>query len=241
MDLENLTFLIAFGAGILSFASPCVLPLVPVYIGHLTGSSARAIGTPKARRVSFLHALTFVLGFSLVFVVLGASVGLVGYLVKGWVPIFSKVGGVLLIVMGLHLIGIIRIPLLYQERKVEYSGGSTPSYVRSFLVGSTFSLGWTPCVGPILGSILTLAATSETVGQGALLLVAYCIGLGVPFLITGLALGTATRYLKKLNRHMGMISLASGVLLIGVGILIFTNRLVLLNRYFDFFGLSSGF
>jgi len=181
------------------------------------------------------------LGFSLVFIALGASVGLVGYLVKGWVPLFSRIGGVMLIVMGLHLIGIIRLPFLYQERKVEYSGGSTPSYVRSFLVGSTFSLGWTPCVGPILGSILALAATSETVGQGALLLTAYCLGLGTPFLITGLALGTATRYLKRLSRYMGVVELASGILLIGVGILIFTNRLVLLNRYFDFLGLGSGF
>lgn len=241
MDLEQLSILIAFGAGILSFISPCVLPLVPVYIAHLTGSSAGVLGTAGARRISFLHAASFVLGFSLVFIVLGASVGLVGYLVKGWVPLFSRIGGVMLIVMGLHLVGIIRIPFLYQERKVEYSGGSTPSYVRSFLVGSTFSLGWTPCVGPILGSILALAATSETVGQGALLLTAYCLGLGVPFLVTGLALGTATRYLKRLSRYMGVVELASGVLLIGVGILIFTNRLVLLNRYFDFLGLGSGF
>jgi len=143
-------------------------------------------------------------------------------------------------VMGLHLAGILKIPFLYHTRQLDYTPRPGVSYFRSATIGATFSVGWTPCVGPILGSILTLAATSGTVAQGAFLLVAYSLGLGIPFLATGAALSSVTGYLKKLNPHMGKISLISGLLLIAVGVLIFTNRLILLNKYFDFFGLGSG-
>lgn len=194
----------------------------------------------NSRSVPFFHALSFVLGFSLVFMLLGVSVGLVGYLLRDQVLLLRRIGGVFLVIMGLHLMGVIKIPFLYQTRQPSYNPGRKVSYVRSFTVGSIFSIGWTPCIGPIVSAILTLAATSETVWQGAYLLVAYSLGLGLPFLAAGLALSSVTKYLKGLYPHFSKISFVSGLLLIAVGFLIFTNRLIILNRYFDFFGLGKG-
>ena len=231
---------IAVLAGLLSFLSPCMLPLVPIYITHLAGSADQAAAGPSRRNDTFFHALSFVLGFSLVFVVLGASVGLVGYFLRDQLPTLTRVAGVLLMAMGLHLIGILRIPVLYRTYQLEDVGsGRRIGYAKSFLVGSTFSLGWTPCIGPILGSILTLAAASSTAWQGALLLVFYCVGLGIPFLATGLLLGTTTAYLKRMNRLLPTFELVGGGLVMVVGALIFLNRLTIFNQYFDFFGFSS--
>jgi len=231
---------VAVLAGLVSFLSPCMLPLVPVYITHLAGSADPTAVGPGRRNDAFFHALSFVLGFSLVFIILGASVGLAGYFLRDQLPTLTRIAGVLLIAMGLHLIGILRIPFLYRTYQLEGVGnGRRAGYARSFLIGSTFSVGWTPCIGPILGSILTLAAASSTVWQGALLLVFYCIGLGIPFLATGLVLGTATAYLKKVNRFLPAFEVAGGALVIFVGALIFLNRLTIFNQYFDFFGFSS--
>ena len=231
---------IAVLGGLVSFLSPCMLPLVPVYISHLAGSANPAAGGTARRNDTFFHALSFVLGFSLVFVVLGASVGLVGYFLRDQLPTLTRIAGVLLIAMGLHLMGILHLPFLYRTYVVGDAGSSRRlGYAKSFLVGSTFSLGWTPCIGPILGSILTLAAYSGTVWQGAVLLVFYSIGMGLPFLAAGLLLGTTTAYLKKVNRLLPAFEMAGGALVIVVGSLVFLNRLTIFNQYFDFFGFSS--
>jgi cytochrome c-type biogenesis protein len=228
-ELESFSLLAAFAAGTLSFLSPCVLPLVPGYIANLAGSSMTASKTSPW--ITFSHALSFVIGFSLVFILLGALAGQVGAFSSAYMPLLYKIAGGLLILFGLHLIGVFRIPFLYYEKRLSYPKGNTPSYLRSFLIGSAFSLGWIPCVGPILGGILALAWTSQTVWQGVYLLSAYSLGLGVPFLILGLAFAPATGYLKRLNRHLNIISVISGVLLIVIGVLIFTNNLVELNKY----------
>ncbi len=256
--------LIAFLAGLLSFVSPCVLPLVPVYLAQLAGTAASMGTTPHARRITFLHAVSFVVGFSLVFVALGASVGLIGAGLRDHTRLIEQVAGVMIIIMGLHLTGIIRIPLLYRTYTVPVPAPSSPGggvavatapaatatllsppavrpidFGRSALVGAGFAFGWTPCVGPVLGSILGFATASGTAGKGALLLVFYSAGLGVPFLAAGLAVGTASRYMKRLNRFLPAIEFASGVLLIVAGILLFTNRMTIFNQYFDFFGIGS--
>ncbi|MDO8491295.1 MAG: cytochrome c biogenesis protein CcdA [Dehalococcoidia bacterium] len=234
MEAQSVTLLLAFGAGILSFISPCVLPLVPVYVAHLAGSTAHE---SEGRRMNtFLHALSFVIGFSLVFVALGAAMGLIGSAVAPQMPLLRKVVGVVLVALGIHLTGLVKIPWLYREKRLNYAPRSAPGFARSFLVGSAFSIGWTPCIGPILGAIFALAWDSQTVGQGASLLAAYSLGLGVPFLAAGLALTFVSSQLKRLNRFLNLISIVSGLTLIVLGVLIFTGTLEKLSRYFTLFG-----
>ena len=227
MEPQNLNVLVAFGAGLLSFISPCVLPLVPVYLGYLGGAAVS--GAEVSRGQTFSHALFFVTGFSLVFVALGASVGLIGYVLLAYMPIIIKIGGVLLIVLGLHLAGVLKLPFLYREKRLDLDIKGKNGYWVSFLVGMIFAAGWTPCVGPILSGILLLASASQTVGRGALLLLAYSIGLGAPFLLTALALGFATKLLKKLNRYMRVVSIIAGIFLILMGVLLITGLFNYLN------------
>jgi cytochrome c-type biogenesis protein len=232
MESQNVTVVLAFGAGVLTFLSPCVLPLVPVYLSYLTGSTIGAEEAPK-RSVVFIHALLFGLGFSLVFVLLfGLSVGYLGRFLVGFTPILVKVGGLLLIVFGLHTAGLIRIPFLMVERRMELSLDSSPTYLRSLLVGMTFAAGWTPCVGPLLGAILTLALDARSVWQAVFFLFVYSMGLGIPFLLVALLLTTATGWLRRLNRHLNIVSIVSGVFLIIVGLLLLTGTFQSLNSLF---------
>lgn len=230
METQNLNLLVAFGAGVLSFISPCVLPLVPVYLGYLSGAAIEGESASRARTVA--HAFAFVVGFTLVFVALGASVGLVGYVLLRYLPIIVRVGGVVLILLGLHLTGLVRIPFLYVEKRLEVKKQGGDTYWTSFLVGMVFAFGWSPCVGPILSGILLLASASQTVGRGALLLAVYSLGLGLPFLITAFALSLVTRWLRKLNRYMNVVSIAAGVFLIVMGVLLFAGWFERLNAYF---------
>lgn len=232
---QNVTIALAFAAGLLSFLSPCVLPLVPIYLGYLTGSTLGTAGEDDipSRRVTFFHALAFVSGFSALFIVLGASVGLIGYVLLDQIDLLVKVGAVLVIVLGLHLIGVIKIPLLYREKRLNMPRGSDPSYLASFGVGTVFAAGWTPCVGPVLAGILVLAGASGTVAQGALLLTVYSFGLGVPFLLTAVLLSTAITQFRRLNRYMRLIEVGSGVLLIVAGVLLFTGNMQVLNGYMN--------
>lgn len=237
--------LFALWAGLLSVLSPCVLPLVPVYITHLTGQTAQAVaaggaGTPSGSfalrdNAAFPHAVAFVGGFSIVFVVLGASVGVVGFALQDQIDVLERIAGALVITMGLHIAGIIKLPFLERTYEVEVHN-QTPGLSRSFTIGSAFAVGWTPCIGPILGSILGLAATTTTVWQGAMLLVFYAIGLSIPFLLAGAALGTATRMMRAISGYMPVITAASGATLIIVGIIIFTGETTVFNEYFSFFG-----
>lgn len=251
-EVGGVGLFVAFAAGLLSCASPCVLPLVPAYLGYLTGASApvvaasgpgaaAAVVSPRTTPSPFLHALSFVSGFSLVFVILGTSIGVIGFLLRDEQDVLAKAAGVLLIVLGLHLSGVITIPFLEEERRWQYSPKRRLGYARSFLVGSAFSVGWTPCVGPTLGAILALAATSSTVWQGGLLLVIYSFGFAIPFLAMGLAF-TATRSLyERIRPFMGVVNFISGALIIIVGILIFTGSLISLNQFFqvDFLDFGS--
>lgn len=236
MDPQNLSLLVAFGAGVLSFLSPCVLPLVPAYLGHLAGTSS--VSSPESRRlVTVLHSTAFVLGFSLVFVGFWASIGLIGYVLPGYADHFRQVGGVVLIVLGLHEMGIWRISFLYRQLRLEPQLNSTATPVTSFLVGIAFAAGWTPCVGPVLAGIIGLASMSDTVGQGTYLLIAYSLGLGVPFLATGMAVAQASALLNRLKRQLHRISMASGLLLVAIGILMLSDTFKLLPQYFNWGGL----
>lgn len=215
----------AFLAGIVSFFSPCVLPLVPAYIANLAGIT---VIDPNSRR-SYLpilfHSLAFVVGFSLIFIGLGASVGLIGTTITAHSLLLRYISGGLIIAFGIFLIAAYKLPWLNYEKRLKTTASSSPGYFRSVGIGAAFALGWTPCIGPILGAILMLACNSQSVGQGALLLSIYSLGLGVPFILTGLLWGAIMPLWKSINRYLGIISIVSGALLIVVGILMLTGSL----------------
>ncbi|MFH1087493.1 MAG: cytochrome c biogenesis CcdA family protein [Chloroflexota bacterium] len=221
--MDELSLPIAFTAGLLSLLSPCVVPMVPVYLVSLTGAPA---ARPAGRTTTFLAALSFVLGFSLVFTIFGAAIGLVGALVPAIV--LRRIAGTVLVLFGVFLLLAPRVPWLNREARFHRPVAAT-GYLRSFLLGTFFSLGWAPCVGPILGGILSLASSTRTVLQGAYLLLAYSAGLGVPFLAAALGLGAITPLTAWASRHGGIISTVSGALLVAVGIMMYTGTLALLN------------
>jgi len=220
--MTDVSLPIAFGAGVVSFVSPCVLPLVPIYLANLGG--AASLSAEAKRWDIFLHATSFVAGFSIVFIGLGASVGLIGAVFP--TDVLRTIGGIILLLFGLFLLAATRIPWLNYEMRLSQSFSGRTGYLRSILMGSAFSLGWTPCVGPILGGILTMAAASQTAWQGVYLLAVYSLGLGLPFIAVGLALGTALPVIRWFRRRSTIISIISGILLIAVGILMLTDTLV---------------
>ena len=220
--MPSITFLTALVAGILSFLSPCILPLVPVYLANIAGTSALNPDLADRRRIVF-HTISFIAGFSLVFIALGASLGLLGAMAP--FGLLYKIAGALLIVFGIFLVVSAKVPWLNYERRLNFGGARGTGYLRSLLIGAIFSLGWAPCVGPILGSILALAASSQTAWQGVYLLLAYCLGLGLPFIAVSLALGAASRYLRWFNRHAFITSIVAAVLLVGIGVLMLTGYL----------------
>ncbi|MFC2025051.1 cytochrome c biogenesis CcdA family protein [Chloroflexota bacterium] len=224
--MEHIPLFIAFVAGLVSFLSPCVLPLVPVYLASLAGPEILETKTKRRRFPIFLHSLSFVLGLSIVFSLWGAGAGLVGAALVAYSSVIRLVAGSLLIIFGLFMLATLKVPWLNFERRLKPSLGSTTGYLRSFLTGTIFCLAWTPCVGPILGGILTIALDSATVGQGAYLLAIYALGLGLPFLAIGVAFDFITPLLKSINRYSNWVYIFSGVLLIAVGILILTNKLI---------------
>lgn len=231
MAEPNVTYLMAFSAGLLSFISPCVLPLVPAYIANLAGTTAIESETRTSRWPTLFHSLFFVLGFSLIFIVLGASVGLIGNVIVAYSMLLRKIAGGIIILFGIFLIASYKLPWLNYEKRVNFRMSGSRGYLRSVLIGAVFALGWTPCVGPILAAILIMAGMSHTVGQGALLLVLYSLGMGIPFIAIGLAWGTIMPLWKGINRHLGKISIISGILLIIVGVLIFIGKLALLGSF----------
>jgi cytochrome c-type biogenesis protein len=223
--MEQVSLLVAFGAGLLSFLSPCVLPLVPVYLGTVCGPEILEPGAQRKRLPVFFHSLSFVVGFSLVFIILGASVGLLGFSFGVNTTLTRYIAGGLLIAFGLFLLAALKVPWLNYERRLAPSVGTTTSYLRSLIIGAVFSLAWTPCIGPVLGGILTLAWSSETAGQGAYLLAIYSLGLGLPFLIIGAAFDSIRPLLRRIHRYSTWSYIISGLLLIAIGILILTGNL----------------
>ena len=236
---ENVTLLAAFGAGLLSFISPCVLPLVPGYLSYvsglsldeLRGTSARPTTEPSAARGRVVVAsLAFILGFSLVFVALGATASAAGQFLIERLPILSRLAGVVIIVFGLHTMGVLRIEWLYQTKQVQ-TKRKPAGPIGATLVGAAFAFGWTPCLGPILAGILAVGASRETVGDAVQLLATYSLGLGVPFLVTGLAINKFFGAMARIRRHYHAIELVSGALLVIIGLLIFTNRFTVIAQW----------
>lgn len=217
----TLGLFVAFAAGLLSFLSPCVLPLVPSYVGFLTGMSLSEMG--GRRRVALGHALLFVLGFSLVFVLLGASATALGRALNYYQLWLQRIGGLLVIGFGLVCLGVIKVGLLSQERRVQVDQKPV-GYLGSALVGMAFGAGWTPCIGPVLGAILGLAATAHDLTRGMLLLAAYSAGLAVPFLIAAVALDAFLDWFQRFRRYLPWVMRVSGVLLIFVGVLMVTGE-----------------
>jgi cytochrome c-type biogenesis protein len=227
--------LAAFLAGVLSFLSPCVLPLVPGYVSLISGASVEDLQSSERRmlRTVMLHSLTFVLGFSVVFITLGAVATGVGQIVNEYHSLLSKIAGIVVIIFGLHLTGLLKIKALYADKRLhEVKGGATA--VGSFAVGFAFAFGWTPCIGPILATILVLAGAQETVWKGVVLLAIYSLGLAVPFLLTSLGVDRFLAFYGRFRRHLHTVEVCSGVLLIAIGVLIFLNNLRLLSGYLGF-------
>jgi cytochrome c-type biogenesis protein len=229
--MTQIPYIVAFTGGLLSFFSPCVLPLVPAYLANLAGVTAIDPQSRKSYLPALFHSLSFVLGFSLIFIGLGASVGLIGTTITAHSALLRQIAGGLIIAFGVFLIAAFKLPWLNYEKRLNTTVGSNPGYLRSIGIGAAFALGWTPCIGPILGAILTIAWSSQTAAEGALLLTIYSLGLGIPFIILGLVWGAIMPWWKNINRHLGTISIVSGVLLIIVGILILTGNLAWLGQF----------
>ena len=237
---DSLNLTTALVGGLVSFLSPCVLPLVPGYISFISGLSLQDLQSSGggATRKAFLSSCWFVLGFSLVFIALGASATALGGLLLPRLAALRIAAGALIILFGLHLTGVFRIPFLQYEKKVEVRKRPL-TVLGALLVGAAFAFGWTPCIGPILAGILALASTQETVKEGMLLLAAYSLGLGIPFLATSLGVQTFFRFFGRFRRFLRAVEIASGLLLLGVGVLIMTDRLTLLSRYLTLFNRFS--
>jgi cytochrome c-type biogenesis protein len=215
-------------AGLLSFLSPCVLPLVPPYLTWLAGASLQEISgdapPPGATQRAFMRALAFVLGFSFVFVALGASASFVGRVLSEHLGLLSRLAGAIIILLGLHFLGVLRIPFLYREARFGH-GAQPGGLLGAFLMGLAFAFGWTPCVGPVLASILLIAGAEDSVFQGAALLAAYAAGIGVPFLLAAIFVRPFLGFLARFRHYLGVIEKLVGVLLVVTGVLVFTGSM----------------
>jgi len=227
-------FVAAFVAGLLSFVSPCVLPIVPGYMSFISGINVArmkdGVADPHQLRRVVLTSLAFVLGFSTVFVSLGAAATLVGYYLQQWKRPLGMIGGAIVIVLGLHTMGVFRLRFLLYEKRPEVKQKPL-GLIGAYVVGLAFAFGWTPCIGPILGAILLYASQQETVTQGVLLLSAYSAGLGIPFLAAALAINSFFSASSTLRRHMKTVEYVSGALLVAVGLLLLTDRLSVIALY----------
>lgn len=233
MSLSIANLGVALVAGLASFLSPCVLPLVPIYLAQLVGQSVyQATDLRTKRLATFSHACMFVLGFTIMFVALGATASTLGQFLQANQFVLRQVGAVLLVLIGLHMTGLLKIPLLYWQKRIEFHP-ERPSYPASLLIGLIFGIAWSPCYGPILGTILAMAASAATLRQGVLLLLAYSLGLGIPFLLLGLGLDQVSRVLKWLKPHLGKIEFVTGLVMIVAGALIFFNLFAYLNTFFS--------
>ena len=230
----DISFWAAFTAGVISFISPCVLPLVPPYMAYIAGinmqqisgpqgDGAATVATPDTLRVVSI-ALVFVLGFSTVFVALGASASAIGQLLREYMDVLSKVAGVLIIIMGLHFLGLFRIPFLMREYRMNVNA-KPATYLGAYVMGLAFALGWTPCIGPVLATILALAAQEDSVSRGAVLLSVYSAGLGIPFLLAAALLGPFMGFMKRFRRHMELVEKLMGAFLVITGVMFLTGSI----------------
>ncbi|WP_138378781.1 cytochrome c biogenesis CcdA family protein [Luteithermobacter gelatinilyticus] len=226
METTDISYFAALLGGIFSFLSPCVLPLVPAYVCFVTGNSLNDLreGDKVPLLSVFWGALAFVLGFSTVFVALGAGASSLQPLLLNYMPVFSKVAGALIMILGIHFTGLVRIPLLYREARFQ-TRDNPAGILGAYVVGLAFAFGWTPCIGPILGTILTLAASQQTFGAGVSLLGVYSLGLGVPFVVAALSINRFLSFSGRFRRHLRTVEILIGLLLIMTGLAIFTGLL----------------
>ncbi len=237
-EAETVSVAVAFLAGLVSFLSPCVLPIVPSYVTFVTGRTLEELttaGTSAARRHAALHASLFVLGFTMVFVALGASATALGARLQHALPLLQQIGGVVIVLFGLTMLGILRLPTLMRERRVQMARKPV-GMLGSVLVGIAFGAGWTPCVGPVLASILLYAGMSGSVARGSLLLGVYALGLGIPFWIAAVGLNWYLAGARRVTRWIRPLELVSGGALVLVGILLFTGRFAIIANYLAGFG-----
>ena len=237
-DAGSVSFGLAFLAGLVSFLSPCVLPLVPSYLTFVTGMTVDELtqsGRDSARRHAMLHSALFVLGFSLVFMALGATATVLGATLRRALPLVQQIGGVAIVLFGLYMLGVLRLPWLMRERRMHLA--SKPAgKAGTVLVGVAFGAGWTPCVGPVLASILLYAGMKATMAKGMLLLGAYALGLGVPFFIAAVGLNWYLAGAQRVKRWLRPIEITAGALLVVVGVLLFSGRFTVLSNFFAGFG-----
>lgn len=230
--MSNVSLILAFSAGLLSFLSPCVLPLVPAYVSYITGTAIEEAESRKSNLYIFYKSVGFVIGFSIIFITMGASITTLGKIFIKNQPIFRQVSGALIFIFGLHTTGIFKIKLFYREKRF-LSFTKTSGAFGAVLMGMAFAAGWTPCVGPILSSILAYAGSMETISRGIILLAFYSLGLAVPFILTALAIDNLSSKIRKLGKYLEVISIISGVLMIIMGILIFTNKIGVMSQYLN--------
>lgn len=240
-SIPQISLIAAFSAGLLSFVSPCVLPLVPSYISYITGLSVEQL-TDASERVKFkkaivLNSLLFIAGFSSVFIAFGASASLLGQVLITYQDHIRRFGGVLIVVFGLYLLGILNLSFLKMEHRFQFR--SRPAgYLGSFLIGVAFAAGWTPCVGPVLGSILLYASTTDSLVSGVVLLTSYSLGLGLPLFLTALGVDRFLAYFKQARAYLWGVSTVSGVLLVVVGVMIYANSLTVVTSFLERYGIG---
>ena len=240
MEFTQVTIGLAFLAGLASFLSPCVFSLVPAYIGYLGGRAAGGEATEKNRFIILSHGVAFVLGFSLVFITLGVASAALGHLLFDLRYILAKVGGIVVIIFGLHMIGVFRIPFLEYDTRVQTAPDRKWGYLSSLMMGVFFSAGWAPCVGPVLGAILTLALNGGSVATGVKLLSAYSMGLAIPFLIAAMGVGWVTLMLRKYGKAMHYIEIGMGIILVILGVMLFAGVFERIAQAGQFFWVDFG-
>lgn len=240
MDIANITVGLSFLAGLASFLSPCVFSLVPAYIGYLGGRAAGGETTESNRFITFTHGLAFVLGFSVVFITLGVATASLGRLLFDLREVLAKVGGIVVIIFGLHMIGVFRIKFLEYDTRVQQAPDRKWGYLSSGMMGVFFSAGWAPCVGPVLGAILTLSLNGGSVSTGVTLLSAYSAGLAIPFLIAALGVGWVSLTLKKYGKVMHYVEIGMGVVLVIIGFMLFSGIFARIAAAGQFFWIDFG-
>jgi cytochrome c-type biogenesis protein len=240
-SLPQISLVAAFSAGLLSFVSPCVLPLVPSYISYITGLSVEQLmdvgERSRFKKAIVLNALLFIAGFSSVFISFGASASLLGQLLITYQDHIRRIGGILIILFGLYLLGVLNVDFLKMEHRFQFRNRPA-GYVGSFLIGVAFAAGWTPCVGPVLGSILLYASTTDSLLDGVVLLSFYSLGLGLPLFLTALGVDRFLAYFREVRAYLWGVSTVSGVLLLIVGVMIYANSLTMITSFFERYGIG---
>ncbi len=240
-SIHQISLFAAFTAGFLSFVSPCVLPLVPSYVSYITGLSIEQLSSAETRHrfrgAIMVNSLLFIAGFSCVFIAFGASASLAGQFLITYQDYLRKIGGVLIVLFGLYLLGVLNLNFLLREKRFHFS--SRPAgYVGSFLIGVAFAAGWTPCVGPILGTILLYASTTDGLLDGVALLTSYSLGLGLPLFATAMGVDRFLVYFKQVRSYLWGVSAVSGALLVVVGVLVYANSLTMITGFLDRYGIG---